>query len=162
MKKIIAIICVFMLSACATVYDPIPEGYVGDTATIKDYMTDLSDSNAHYFMCIKVDGKYIENSWGATRGQNYGRGMIFDPVITTRKVLPVEQTLTLQGLVFFPTDAQSLFGDEMAVTHDFIFTPIAGETYTVKGELSKDGSTIWLEDFQGNVVDGSEKKAEIN
>jgi hypothetical protein len=118
-------------------------------------MTNREDTRAHFFMLVKVDDQVIDNSWSNTRRNNAGQGMVFYPYILTREVLPKEQTFTIHGLVFFPTDAQALFGDDMGVIHEFTFSPVAGETYTVKGELLEEGSKVWLEDSAGHVVEGS-------
>ncbi len=144
-----------LLSSCASIYQPIPEGYTGETAIVKDSSSNLTSTNAHYFILLKIDDKYIEHSWGKTRQENYGRGMRFTQHIVMRDVLPKSQKFTIQGLVFFPTDAQAIFGDEMSVTKEFMFTPVAGEKYMVKGELDKKSSTVWLEDSKGNIVENS-------
>ncbi len=146
------------LSGCAGFYQPIPKDYNGETSIINDSYTNKERTKAHYFILYKIDDKYVENSWGNTRKFNQGRGMRFTPNITSRKVMPREQKFTFQGLVFFPTDAQALFGDNMIITKDFVFTPKANETYTIRGKLEKSGSSVWLENSAGEVVEGSSSK----
>ena len=152
MKNLILAVPAIMISGCA-VYEPVPKGYTGDTATISDSYTNLQSTKAHYFVVEEIDDNYITNSWGKTRSDNYGRGMQFTPSVVTRKVIPKRQKFTLQGLVFFPTDAQVLIGDDMEVKSELYFSPEAGKTYTVKGELSKTGSKVWLEDSSGKIIE---------
>lgn len=158
MKKLVITLFAIVLSGCASVYQPIPEGYTGETSTINDSYTNKESTKAHYFILYKMDDKYVEHSWSKTRMDNYGQGMRFTPSIVSREVIPKEQKFTLQGLVFFPTDAQLLFGDDMSVTKEFNFAPKAGETYTVRGKLNKSGSSVWLENSKGQIVEGSEGK----
>ncbi len=149
--KIFLVLAVFILVSCAS-YSPIPEGYDGPTARISDSYTNDTGASAHYFMLYKIDSHVIRNSWGATRSRYQGMGVQFDPVIVERSVVASEAKYTLQGIKFFPTDVQSLFGNEMKVTGDIVFTPEANKNYYVRGELSKDGSKVWLEDSEGNIV----------
>jgi len=156
MKNLVLALLVSMIAGCAGVYEPVPKGYGGATAEISDSYTNLRSTSAHYFILDKIDDKDVAQSWGQTRQANYGQGFRFTPSMVTRKVLPERQKLTLKGLVFFPTDAQALFGNDMSVDRDIIFTPKAGEKYTVKGTLGKTGSKVWLEDSAGKVVGGDE------
>lgn len=151
MKTVFLSFFILFLSSCATLYQPIPEGYSGEISTIKDSNTNKS----HFFMLYKINDQFIEHSWSKTRAAHYGQGFRYDPIIVSRDVMAIEQKFTLHGLVFFPTDGQAMFGDDMGVKKDFIFTPKPNETYTVRGELSKPGSKVWLEDSSGNMVEGS-------
>jgi len=139
------------VSGCAT-FEPVPEGYQGPTATIKDTYSNKTATFAHYFELDKVNGNQIAGSFGETRSKNYGRGTYFEPAMVERKILPEEQVLSISGYVFFPTDAQLLFGDLLEVKGEFTFTPKADETYLVKGSINKKESEVWLEDSEGNVV----------
>jgi hypothetical protein len=140
-----------LLAGCAATYQPIPEGYTGERVSIADSFTHKTASQAHYFILEKVNGNKVKDSWGKTRMDNYGRGMIFTPSIVSRDILPVKQTLTVKGLVFFPTDAQALFGDNMAVTKEITFVPVVGEIYKVNGKLG-DAPDVWIEDSSGQRV----------
>ena len=142
----------FLLTGCMAVYQPIPEGYSGEIATITDSFANKGNSKADYFMLTQIDGNTIESSWGATRSRNYGGGFAFTPAIISRDVPTQNLTLTLTGMVFFPTDAQAMFGKTLKVEGTFSFSPEANEVYTVNGELSKDASKVWLEDSSGTVV----------
>lgn len=152
MKKFFILVFALLQAACVTMHKPIPEGYAGERATISDSYSNKESTTAHFFTLDEIDGKLIEESWGATRIANHGRGFYFEPNIISREVMAKEQTFTIQGMVFFPTDAQALFGDDMAVKKQVRFSPAPGETYTVRGKLSTHGSEVWLEDSSGNKV----------
>lgn len=153
MRNLVLLFCVATISGCVSLYEPVAKEYKGDTAEISDTYTNLHSNTAHYFILLKVDDKDISQSWNQTRQENYGRGMKFTPSMVNRKVLPKRQKFTLQGLVFFPTDAQILFGDDMHVNKDVFFTPRAGEKYKINGVLNKSGSNVWIEDSSGKVVE---------
>ena len=151
MKVGVILIVSLALSACST-FNPIPEGYTGPTAVIKDSFSEKSASNAHYFELEKVNENRISDSFGATRQKYYGQGMYFEPVMVEHEVLPERQSFTISGFVFYPTDAQLLFSNNLSVEGIVTFTPKAGETYTVSGTVIDDVSEVWLQDSSGNVI----------
>ena len=153
MKKAAMIFaCAVLAAGCITFVDTLPEGYEGPTATIADSYTNHEGSSAHYFTFAMIDGQYIDNSGNRTRIANQGRGFDMTPVMITHDVPVEELNIMLAGYLFFATDAQGMFGDSMLVEGELSFTPNAGEIYTVKGELGKEVSTVWLEDSKGNIV----------
>ena len=151
MRAFLISVVMITLAGCAT-YKPVPDGYSGPTASIKDTYVNKTATSAHYFELNKVNGKYVSSSFGETRGRNYGRGMIFDPVMVEREVLPEEQVFTIVGHVFFPTDAQLLFGNTLKVEGTVKFVPEAGETYLVRGSISESISEVWIENSRGKIV----------
>jgi hypothetical protein len=159
MRTLSIIALLIFFTGCATLHSPVPEGYVGPTATVSDSFSNKEATKAHYFILSKVDQKPIKTSWGKTRSDNYGQGTQFTPSIIDRPVLPKEQLLGIKGLIFFPTDAQALFGDNLAVEGEFQFTPKPGEKYIIKGTISEVVSKVWMEDSSGKKVsDVFEKK----
>lgn len=157
MRTLLILVSVIALSGCAT-FQPVPDGYQGPTASVKDTFTDKTATTAHFFGLEKINGNYIASSFGETRSKNYGRGTYFEPVMVEREVLTEEQVFTISGYVFFPTDAQLLFGNTLEVEGEFSFTPKADETYTVKGTVSQSVSEVWLEDSKGQIVSGKFRK----
>lgn len=153
MKKLLIVLAISVyVTGCVTFVDTVPEGYDGPTAKIVDSYTNFEGSSAHYFTFAMIDGQYIDNSGNQTRIKNQGKGFNMTPVMVTHDVPVEELNITLAGYVFFATDAQGMFGDSMLVEGDLTFTPVANETYTVRGELTKKKSTIWLEDSAGDLV----------
>jgi len=158
MRTIAIIALSILFTGCASLHNPIPKGYTGPTAIVSDSFTNKEATKAHYFILSKVDQKPIETSWGQTRIDNYGKGARFTPSIIGRPLLPKPQLLEIKGLIFFPTDAQVLLGDDLAVEGEFQFTPKAGEHYTVKGAISETESKVWMEDSSGKKVSEVFKK----
>ena len=148
-------ICIFLLvalSGCASFYEPIPQGYSGETTTVMDSYANKTSLDAHYFYVTKIDEKRVETSWYLTRVAHIGKGTMFSPIIKEHQVTTQEQTFSVIGHIFYPTDAQGLFSDDLTVEKNVTFSPKAGEVYTVKGKLSPQGSTIWIEDSSGRKV----------
>ena len=153
MKIIIFVLSVFLVSGCAGLYEPVPRGYAGETATIEDTYSNLRGRTADYFVAYEIDGKSIYQSWHQTKEANLEGGSRFSPSMTSRKVIPKKQKLSLRGFAYFISEAQELFSDDMRVENEIIFTPKAGETYKVKGVLGTSGSKVWLEDSSGKFVE---------
>lgn len=151
MRILILIITVISLSGCAT-FNPIPSGYDGPTATIKDTFSNKALSTAHYFELQEVNGNQLPTSFGETRSKNYGKGRNFDAAMLSHQILPEEQAFTISGYKFFGSDIQLMFGDTMAVEGVLSFTPEPNKTYFVKGSLSKAVSEVWIEDIEGNII----------
>ena len=152
MRTLAIIVLSILFTGCASMHEPVPKDYTGPTAIISDSFSNKEATKANYFILSEIDQQYIETSWGKTREDNYGQGMMFTPNIIGRQVLPKPQLLKIEGLIFFPTDAQLLFGDDLKVEGEFQFTPKAGEHYTVKGMISETESKVWMEDSHGRKV----------
>jgi len=75
--------------------------------------------------------------------------------LVTRKVLPKKQKFAIRSMIFYQTDGQALFGVWSTAFREFVFTPKAGEIYTIKGEIKKSFASVWLEDSSGSIVEGS-------
>lgn len=153
MKKMAALaVLSSLLVGCGSIYNPLPDGYAGPKAKVVDTYKNHTGSTAHFFELIKVDGKVVDNSGWRTYRVNRGRGFQMTPSMVSREIPTKTQTFTIEGFVYFATDAQAIFGNDMHVVGDMTFTPVANETYFVKGDLDKKGSVVWLEDSKGNVV----------
>lgn len=153
MRNLILALSISLISGCVSLYEPVPQDYNGEVAQVSDSYSNMGDSSAHYFFVHQIDGKAIPQSWNQTREVNRGLGTSFTPSMVTRKVFPQKQRLLLIGVVFYPTNEQGLFSDDMQVSKEVIFTPKAGETYKVNGTLNKAGSKVWLEDSAGKIVE---------
>lgn len=151
MKLPLLPLLILILSACS-VYEPVPEGYQGPTATIVDSYSNKQPTSAHYFLLERIDGKGIASSWMASKAANLGHPQDFTPNMLSREVLPNQQTFTLVGLIFFPSEVEGRFADERTVQKTITFTPKPGEAYTVRGHIDTRRSDVWLEDSKGNRV----------
>lgn len=129
-----------------------------DTPIIRDSYanntyTKTIGGNAHYFELMAIDGKSVRNSFSATRVKFTGSGQVFTPVMVEHELPLYKTELKISGSIFFPTDFQSLLFNERKQIKTLSFTPIAGETYTVRGSISKKEETrVWIEDSKGEAI----------
>lgn len=151
-KSIAISIILLNLAGCMSFQSSVPEGYSGTTASVNDTYKHHTGPKAHFFVLTQVDEKVIENASYRTRLQNSGRKEVITPYMVTRTVMTEEQQFTIAGFVQFMIDGQTLVGENLLVSGNVSFNPIANETYNVTGELSKYKSTVWIEDSKGNIV----------
>lgn len=151
-KSIAIGIILLNLAGCMSFQSSIPEGYLGSTASVNDTYKHHTGPKAHLFVLTQVDENVIENASYRTRQQNMGRKEIITPYMVTRTITTEEQQFTITGFVQFMIDGQTLIGENMLVSGNVSFDPIANETYSVTGELSQYMSTVWVEDSKGNIV----------
>jgi hypothetical protein len=159
MKLIVtACIAILALSGCAT--SPIPEGYTGPTAIIRDSAFSDSSSRARFFYVSEIDGKMIRTSLAASRAQSHGRGFSLAPVVIERQVPATRLRLKLEGRTAYGAPIQELF---MAARMYSVEAVVEAElkpnaTYVVRGHLDDKKSSVWLEDDSsgeqiGRIVD---------
>jgi hypothetical protein len=137
------------MQACAT-YSPVPPDYTGPVATIADSGFAVSGSKAQMFVLAEVDGNPIRNSVNASASASRGHGFNLTTVIISRPVPAKPMKLLLQGTHATAAPIHELFsragGTFHSVQGTVDFTPAPGGDYVVKGELKKDGSSVWLEE----------------
>ena len=141
-----------MLSGCATTSSPLPEGYKGPTATIKDTVISLSPQKANFFYVSHVNGKRIDDSLIKTRQINYGRGMQMTPETIERQVAIGPTVVTIVGRTEYAAPILALTNDVYEVKGDISFTPEENKTYSIYGELGENYSVVWLEDESNHKV----------
>jgi hypothetical protein len=148
-----------ILPGCVTYQPTIPEGYTGSRTTITDSVTTHSDSKADFFYVEAVNGHDVENSRIKTAIANQGRGMSMTPVILGREIPTQPTTLTLVGRTAYAAPILAMTNTVYEVKGNVQFAPEPGKSYVVKGELAEDHSAVWLEETDGNPVEGT--KVEI-
>jgi hypothetical protein len=154
-KYLVSIFVVF-LSGCAT-YVPVSADYKGATAYISDSSAIESSTRIKLFFVLAVEGKEIHNSSGATKSANFGRGFSIVPSSAGRYVEARPQKLTLKATHAMGAPihefAAIAAGTFYSVQGAIGFTPKSGGKYVVKGELTKESSSVWIEDVaSGEVV----------
>jgi hypothetical protein len=144
----------FLLAGCATVAPSIPDSYTGPRATLQDTGTSEDGSKARVFAALELDGQAVQNSLRETRMASQGRGFSLSPRYTTREIpaRPVKLKLIGTHVTAAPIHeiASRTAGTFFSVEGDVTFTPEAGRTYFVTGELAKDRSCVWIEDRSTN------------
>jgi hypothetical protein len=144
-------VAAMMMTGCAT-YNPIPEGYTGPRATIKESVQVYSNSKADFFYVDAVDGHEIDNSRINTIQRNSGRGMNMTPYLVEREVPARTCTLRLVGRTEYAAPILAMTNPVYQVKGDIQFTPQAGRTYIVNGKLSDTYSAVWIEEEGAGVV----------
>jgi len=161
MKKLLPLLAVVLLSGCASVYKPVPDGYTGPTATIEDSFKAVSNSEVEFFYVNKLDGHDIKNSRFASLSANAGRGMNLNPVPVERAV-PASKPLSvlIVGRTEYGAPILALTNTVYQIKGTIDFTPEPNKRYVVKGALAESRSSVWLEDAQTKQVIGSKVQIE--
>lgn len=154
MNRILALLALVTLTGCASLHVPVPPGHVGPTAQVADSGRAEDGSKAQMFVLMEVDGKTIDNSIFETRRASEGRGFSLTPRVVSR-ALPATPTKvklvgTHQTAAPIHEIASRAAGTFFSVEGVVDFTPVAGGSYVVKGELKKEGSSVWIEDTATN------------
>ena len=136
------------LPSCVSYYN-LPKDYTGPTATIRNSGTAQDAFKSTVFEVAKIDGKLSNASAMQTPR---GGGPVVQMGDSQVKV-PAGQPLQvdLSGHDQFAADGPALvyaLGGNVAkpAKASVTFTPKANATYVVKGQLAKQGSSVWLED----------------
>lgn len=153
MKKFsVAALALLLLSACAT--SPIPDGYSGPVATVRDTAMSESATRAQFFFLSEIDGNLVDNGRSASKRGNSGRGFNLSPKPFSRQVPAKQSTFTLKGEVEYGAPIQAMMnaGTLYKVEKKVTFTPQSNKTYVVKGVLTEKKRDVWLEDDTGRRV----------
>jgi hypothetical protein len=151
----LAAIVVALSSGCAA-YKPVPEGYTGPVATLRDASETEDVSKARQFYVAAIDGNRVENSRSVTRQASHGMGflLISRGYERTVPVRAMKVKLIATHVVSAPIHelASRAAGTFFEVEGVVDFTPKAGVRYVVRGELKKNASSVWIEDEATNEV----------
>ncbi len=141
-----------LLSGCTPTSKPIPDGYKGSLVTVHDSLKSRGPQQAYFFELSKVDGRSVTTSSSATYDANYGNGLSMTPVVEKRKIPAKKSTLSIQGVTHFAAPILALGGGNYHVQGDVIVNLKPGNTYYIKGKLSKTYKAVWVENSQGKIV----------
>jgi hypothetical protein len=152
------ICCISMLAGCAS-FEPVPKGYTGPTATVRDSGFSEDGTKAQLFALMEVDGNRVGNAFAASANASYGRGASLTTVYPSRQVQvkPMKVLLRASHATGAPIHAMAsqMAGTFFSVEGSVDFTPKADGRYVVKGELNKERSSVWIEDeATGQAVTG--------
>lgn len=136
------------LSGCVT--QPIPEGYKGPVATVADSGFSEDGTKGQLFVLAEIDGNPVRNSIGASASASHGQGFALTTRVISRQVPAKPMKVLIKGTHVTGAPIHSLFnmarGTFLSVEGAVDFSPAPDGTYVVKGELKKDGSSVWIED----------------
>ncbi len=151
-----ALLCVItLLGGCAT-YQHVPEGYTGSTASIHDTSTYETSSKGQIFYVNTIDDNTVKNARSATAQASYGKGFRLTTATVTRDVRTVPIRLNIVGthVTAAPIHefASRAIGAFFTVSGDVTFTPEKNKNYYVRGSLSKEVASVWIEDGDSKLV----------
>lgn len=153
MKVLATMALTLALASCAT-YQPVPADYTGPVATVSDSGFSESGSKAQLFVLEEVDGNQISNSFIASANASHGRGFALTTNFVQRQVPAKAMKVKLHAGHTTGAPIQAIFsqvaGTFFSVEGVVDFTPAPGGSYVVKGELKKQGSSVWIEDANTN------------
>jgi hypothetical protein len=139
------------LAGCAT-YQPVPQGYTGPTASVRDSGFSEDGTKAQMFALMEIDGNRLSNAFVASAIASRGRGASLTTVYSERsvQVRPMQVMLRGSHATGAPIHAMAsqMAGTFFSVEGAVTFTPTANGKYVVKGELKKEKSSVWIEDAE--------------
>jgi hypothetical protein len=156
--KFLNLTLLLFLSGCATTYLPIPADYKGPTAYVVDSASSEDSTRARLFYLVSIEGNVIPNAGGATYSDNQGRGFRISPSTVGRRIQARPQKVVLRGTHAMGAPIHELgaraAGTFFSVSGEIEFSPEPDGQYVVKGELKKEGSSVWIEDANSGRVVG--------
>ena len=144
------------LAACATKL--VSDDFAGPTATVRDSYKNVTSAtlikagSADFFVLQRADGKPVDNAISITRMTNTGNGFMLRPEGHERRVPIAAMQAELHAETYYSAPVTALFSNTHEVTGMVSFTPVAGETYVVIGELREGYAAVWIETAGGEVV----------
>lgn len=136
----------------------IPEGYNGPVATIQDTEKRIDGGKADLFYLSHIDGKPIHNSRLASLNASYGQGNRLSTVLLKNSVPAEVYNFTVVGRTEYAMPARELVSAVYEVKGDVVFSPEQDGSYLIKGVLTEEVSSVWIENLStGEVV----KKIEV-
>jgi hypothetical protein len=154
MNRLLILLLTAILTACATLHEPLPPDFKGPIVKVTDTGRTEDRSKAQFFVLQEVDGKTVNNSIFESRKVSHGRGFALTTIYITRGLpatpMKVKLLGTHQTAAPIHEIASRAAGTFFSVEGVVDFNPIAGREYIVKGELSKESSTVWIEDAATN------------
>lgn len=142
-----------LLSACETTPKPVPDGYTGLVATLKDSAKVARlDKCGDFFFLNQYNGKDADNGLQASARDNQGTGMIFAVVKEFSRPVPARSaTFFIVGRTHCAAPIMEMTGTVLLVGGKVAFTPEPDGVYVIKGELTPNHSAVWIEDEKRGV-----------
>lgn len=139
-----------LLAGCATVSNPVPADYTGLTAQLIDTVSRDKNERDQIFAVVEFEGTRIKNALSESRRASSGRGFAGIILGASRPVPARKSTVKIVGTHFSAAPiaeiARRAAGTFQSIEGDVEFTPQAGKSYEVVGELSKELSCVWISD----------------
>lgn len=151
-----------MLLASCGVPKLVPDDYAGPTAVVRDSSVNPASGgqamsgHSQYFVLVAVDGKEVQNAFSQTFAGAEGHTNF---QAHERKVPARPMKVTLRAAAYYPKGLKGPGGDfgadtilSVAAQRTISFSPVAGETYIVRGRANEQESAVWIESSGGQRV----------
>lgn len=146
------LLCTAVLFAACATYEPVPKDHQGPTASVRDTGFSEDRTKAQMFALLEVDGNGVRNAFGASASASDGQGAALTTVYPERKVPVRPMKVRLRGShatgAPIHAIASQIAGTFFTVDGTVDFTPKADGRYAVKGTLTKERSSVWIEDVE--------------
>ena len=153
---ILLVILLFVVG-CATLYPTIPDGYNGPIASIKDSEKRIDSGKSDIFYLSHIDKNKIYDSRTASRKASHGGGNKLNSALLENNVPVGVHLFTIVGRTEYAMPARALAGTVYEVKGDVEFSPDADGKYIIKGLLSEERSSVWIENVSTGEVVGEVK-----
>ena len=142
-----------LIAGCASFQPSLPEGYAGPKASIRDTAKIHSSSKADLFYLKTVDERQLRDSHLVTIQANQGRGASLTPKMQTHDVPAKPTKFSVVGITHYGAPILAMTNPVYEAKGVVEFAPEDKKTYVVRGSLSAEVSTVWIEeDGTGRVV----------
>lgn len=159
MRSLLKALCLLValgLTACATNLEKTYEGPVARVADSADKTRDAGifvPGKANMFYLLEMDGERVpRTNFSATAARYSGGGIAFEPVQVDREVPARPLKVKLRGSTYHAAPIGAIFGKSHSVEGVVDFAPVPDGRYVVRGKLGANGSSIWIETVNGQVV----------
>lgn len=156
MKTLPLLVPALLLAGCASLANPIPEGYSGPVVPLADTGRQEDGSKGQFFAALEIDGRRIQNAIRETRMASEGHGFSLTSRYTTRNVPAMAMKVKLIGThqTAAPVHemASRMAGTFFSVEGVADFTPVQGHRYIVTGALAKERSCVWIADADSSAA----------
>jgi hypothetical protein len=149
-----AVLLGLLVVSCATLEPAVPQSYAGPTAVVSDTHAPEDRSKGQFFVLTAIDGKAVNNALIESRRATYGRGFLLIAKNLTRDVpaQPMRVKLLATHATGAPIHAIASMaaGRYFSVEGEVMFAPKERGQYIVTGELTKERSSVWIQDLETN------------
>lgn len=135
----------------------LPAGYEGPRSFVRESMKTYTEqpmealkpfrvTKVDFFSVTSVNGQRVVNSRDLTASQNFGRGFQMSPVVVSHVFPSGTVTLGVIGTTHHPAPILAIIHGTTSVEGAIQFTAEPDTVYLVKGDLSADKVSVWLEE----------------
>jgi hypothetical protein len=134
-----------LMAGCAS--SPTPKEYGGPTATLRDTArVEARATCGDFFFLYEYQGQSVDNAVSESAKHNAGNGFALREAGNYERKIPAQSaTFHIAGRTHCAAPIQELAGTVYLIDGDVKFTPMAGDTYVIKGELGPEHSAVWVE-----------------